>query len=163
MEPIRIRYSLTLPEFMKACSAHWKAHRQGSVFQICAGLVGIGVGIATLNFVQWLAVALIVVGCCMLLVVLLRWILWRRAFRESRKYTQDIRVEVSHAGLHVESAEGTSDLNWGFYSKYLDTRDFVLLYMTRHSFSVIPKSAFESEEQARQFVTLVESHLEQTR
>ena len=163
MNPIEIRYSLTLPEFMRACSAHWRAQRQGSVFQMGAGLVGIAAGIAALDFVQWLAIALIIVGALMLLIVWMRWLLWRRAFRESRKYTEDIFVVASHDGLHVESAEGTSDLKWGFYSKYLDTREFVLLYMTRHSFSVIPKSAFASEQEAKRFVELVESHLEKTR
>ena len=163
MNPIEIRYSLTLPEFMAACSAHWKAHRQGSVWSICAGLVGIAAGIASLDFVRWLGIALIAAGALMLWFVWIRWFLWRRAFCESRKYTEDIHLVVSQNGIHVESAEGTSDLNWGFYSKYLDTRDFVLLYMTRHSFSIIPKSAFKSEEQAERFVTLVMSQLEPTR
>ena len=163
METFDIRYSLTLQQFMAASSAHWRAHRQGAAFQICAGLLGIAVGITALSLVEWLAIALIIVGILMLCVVWLRWVIWRRAFRESRKYTEDIHVVANHDGLHIESAEGTSDLNWGFYSKYLDTRDYVILYMTRHSFSIIPKTAFESPEHAERFITLVSSHLEPTR
>ena len=163
MNPIEIHYSLTIKEFMQACAAHWKATRQSTLTQIVAGSIGVAVGLIAMDFVPWLAMALVIVGVAIWGVSLLRWVLYRRAFREAKKYTENIHAIFSHDGIHIDSAEGTSDLNWGFYSKYRDTGDFVLLYMTRHQFSVIPKSAFADEHEKRRFVDLVDSRLEQAR
>ena len=163
MDPIEIRYTLTQDEFMKACSAHWRAHRQGTSSQVIAGSVGVVMAIVAWDLVHILAVALLVVGLLIWCVPVLRWLLYRRAFREAKKYTEDIHAVFSHDGIHIDSAEGTSDLNWGFYSKYIETPDFVLLYMTRHQFSVIPKSAFTGADQALRFVDLVDSRLERSR
>ena len=163
MNPIEIHYTLTLSEFMAACSAHWKATRQSTLSQMIAGIVGVGVGIAVMNFIRWLAIALVIVGVLIWSVSWLRWILYRRAFRESKKYTENIHAVFSHDGIHIDSAAGTSDLKWEFYSKYLDSRDFVLLYMTRQQFSVIPKSAFADEHETKRFVDLVDSRLERAR
>jgi hypothetical protein len=163
MNPIDIRYTLTLPKFMKACSAHWKAHRQGTLSQLVAGSVGVVMAVVAWDFVRGLAIALLVVGVMIWCVPVLRWFLYRRAFGEAKKYTEDIHAVFSHDGIHIDSAEGTSDLNWGFYSKYIDTPEFVLLYMTRHQFSVIPKSAFTDEAEAKRFADLVDARLERAR
>jgi hypothetical protein len=163
MNAIEIHYTLTLAQFMQACSAHWKATRQGTLTQIVAGSIGVGVGLLAMDFAEWLAIALVVVGVAIWGVSLLRWVMYRRTFHEAKKYTQNIHAIFSHDGIHIDSAEGTSDLNWGFYSKYRDTRDFVLLYMTRHQFSIIPKSAFASVDEAKRFVDLVDARVEQAR
>lgn len=165
MNPIEIHYTLTLAEFMRACSAHWRATRQGTAFQFAAGLIGVAVGAIALefDFVRWLSIALIVVGVAIWSVAILRWIVYRRAFFEAKKYTENIHAVFSHDGIHIDSAEGTSDLKWTFYSKYRETREFVLLYMTRHQFSVIPKSALADENEVKRFVDLVDSRIERAR
>jgi hypothetical protein len=90
----------------------------------------------------------------------LRSYTWRRAFRGAKKYTDNILLEVSTDGLHVECADGTSDLKWSFFSWYLDTPDYVMLYITKHRFSVIPKKAFADDGRLAQFMELVENNLE---
>jgi hypothetical protein len=165
MNPIEIHYTLTLSQYMAACAAHWKAHRQGTLTQFLVGSIGVGVGLATIKFVAWppISYALVAMGVAIWMVPILRSWLYRRAYREAKKYTENIHATFTTQGIHIESAEGKSDLKWSFYSKYLNARDYVLLYMTRQSFSVIPKSAFADESEAERFIRLVDANLERTR
>ena len=163
MDPISIRYRMTEPEFMRACGAHWSAHRQGTMSNVITGLVGVAFGLAMLFFIFWLALILVVVGGALILITGIRSLLWRKAFRDAKKYNADISVVVNDDSVHIESAEGKSDLNWKFFTWYLDTPEHVLLYMTKRSFSVIPKSAFQNEQCAQGIVNLVKTKLEQIR
>jgi hypothetical protein len=160
MDPITIRYRLNEPEFMRACGAHWSSLRLGTRANVITGLVGVILGLAMLSFLFWLAIILAAVGGALILITGVRALLWRKAFRDAKKYNTDILVVINEDTVHVESAEGKSDLNWGFFSWYLDTPDYVLLYMTKRSFSVIPKSAFRDARDLQAFVDIVKSKLE---
>lgn len=164
MKPIAIRYRMTEQEFMQACDAHWSTQHQGITSNVITGLVCLLFGLAMLFLLLfWLAIILATVGCILFLITGARSLLWRRAFRDAKKYNEDIAVVIRDDSIHVESAEGTSDLNWNFFTGYLDTREFVLLYMTKRSFSVIPKSAFHDELSVQTFVDLVKSKLVKSR
>ena len=163
MEPITIRYRMTEPAFMKACNAHWSAHRQGTMSNVVASGVAIVLGLALLCSMFWIAIFLAAVGGLLLMITWLRSIIWRKAFRGAKKYNDDISVVITDDSVHVESAEGKSDLNWAFFSWYLDTPEHVLLYMTKRSFSVIPKSAFHDAAQVQSFIGLVDSNLNKIR
>ena len=160
MSQIEISYSLTQSEFMAAAEAHWKAQRVGTVSSVFVGLgAGLLGGLIVMPF-PWFGWVFLVLGAILLTLSGARWRIWSKAFKEARKYTEAIHVIFTEEGIHVDGAEGPSDLNWTFYSSYLDVPDHVLLYMTKRAFSVIPKSAFRGEEGVREFLDLVESKLE---
>ena len=163
MEPISIHYHMTEAEFMTAYNAHWSAHHQSTLSNVITGMVGVVVGLALLSLTFWLAVIAVVAGGLLLLITWLRSFLCRRAFRDAKKYNVNISVAISDAAVHVESAEGKSDLKWDFFTWYLDTPAHVLLYMTKRNFSIIPKSAFQDETQVQAFVELVKSKLKKFR
>ena len=163
MEPIAIRYRMTEPEFMKACNAHWTVHRQSTVSNVIAGAVAIVLGLTLLFVVFWLALFLAAIGGVLLLTTWLRSVFWRKAFREAKKYNDDIAVVIKEDCVHVESAEGKSDLKWDFFTWYLDAPEHILLYMTKRTFSVIPKSAFQDEQRIQSFVDLVKAKLKRIR
>jgi hypothetical protein len=163
MEPISIQYRMTEPEFMTACNAHWSAQRQSTASNLITSAVAIVIGVALLFLMFWLGLVLAVVGSILLLITGLRSFFWRRAFRDAKKYNDDISVVIGDDSVHVESAEGKSDLKWDFFTWYLDTPEHVLLYMTKRSFSVIPKSAFQDKQRVQDFVDLVKSKIEKVR
>ena len=163
MEPIEIQYRIAEPEFMAACNAHWSAHRQGTMSNIITGVVAIVLSSVLSFFIFWWALCLTSVGVILLLIILFRSLLWRRAFRDAKKYRGDISVVVKDESVHVESAEGKSDLNWDFFTWYLNTPEYVLLYMTKRSFSVIPKAAFPNGDGIQHFLDLVKSKLQRIR
>ncbi len=163
MEPFSIRFRLTEAEFIKACNAHWSAHHQGTLSNAICGTAAFVLGVALLFFIFWPALILMAAGGILLSMIGLRTFLWRRAFRDAKKYTQDISVVINDDFIHVETAEGKSDLNWNFFTWYLDTTEHVLLYVTKRNFSVIPKSAFQDNERVQTFVDLVKAKLKKIR
>jgi hypothetical protein len=163
MNPVTIRYRLTEPEFMSACNAHWTAHRQGSKGNFIVGFIGVVVGVTLTAYMFWVAILALIAGSGLILITFLRSFLWKRAFRDAKKFNNDISVTLNDDVIHVESAEGTSDLQWSFYSWYLDTPDYVLLYQTKRNFSVIPKSAFQESVNARQFIETIKTRLKSIR
>lgn len=162
-EPVSICYRVTEAEFLSACEAHWRAHRVGTRSNLIAGLIGLFLGLATLALAFWIAIALAIVGALLILIVFLRSVVWRQGFRDAKKYRDEIRVTFHSDRLYVETADGTSDLAWSFYSSYLDTPEFVLLYITRRSFSVIPKAAFRDKEELERFLEWVRTRLRKIR
>ena len=159
MEPILIRYRMTESEFMEACRAHWSVQRLGLLSNTVVGVSGVLVGSVLFFFVTKLALFLVAVGALLLLVTWLRSVLWTRAFRGAKKYHEDISVAIRDDSIHVESAEGRSELNWSFFTWYLDTPDHILLYTTKQNFSVIPKKSFPNTQAVAQFLTLVTERL----
>lgn len=159
MEPVSVRYRLTEPEFISACNAHWSAHRQGTVPNVIVGLLGGAIGFALLLIAFWIAVFLIAAGALLLTIIGVRSLLWRRSFREAKKYTDDIAVVFQDDLVRVESAEGRSDLNWDFFNWYLDTPDCILLYTTKRHFSIIPKKSFQDSRSVQLVLELAGKRL----
>lgn len=155
MEPISIRYRLSEAEFMAACNAHWSARHQGSLVNLIAGGVGIVLGLVLLGYAYRWGGFLVWLGILLQLITGLRSWLWRRAFRETKKFTDEIAVVFQEDSIHVESTEGKSDLNWSFYTWYLEAPGQVLLYTTKRHFSVIPKPAFPDAASLARFLELV--------
>lgn len=158
MTPIAFTYRLTLPAFMAACHEHWKVHKQGARANSILGVIGIIAGAALFPF-HWIGALLILVCIVLIAMVIGRSILWRYAFLDNKKFTAPISLIFSDESIHVETIDGVSDLNWSVYSGYLETPEYVLLYMTHRTFSVIPKSAFSNFETTQDFVNLVSSKI----
>ncbi len=158
MSPIAITYRLTLQEFMAACHAHWNAHKQGARANSILSVIGIIVGAALLPF-HWIGALLIFICLVLIALVIGRSIIWRHAFLDHKKFTAPISLIFGDETIHVDSLDGTSDLKWSVYCGYLETPEYILLYMTRRTFSVIPKSAFANANQVRDFINLVGSKL----
>lgn len=159
MDPIDIRYSLSLDGYLAACRAHWHAHRQGNLLHGSAGVIGLGIGIYVLTFNQVWGVLFLTLSGLLLLLTWLRGVLCRQGYQQSRKYTQPIRVVFSEETIHVESAEGVSDLKWSAYSRFHVAPRFILLYLTKRSFSVIPREAFADAAEEQRFLSLLEAKL----
>jgi len=148
---------------MSACNAHWTAHRQGAKGNLIIGFVGLVVGLVFIASMFWIAVLILIAGSVLIFITLLRSFLWKRAFRDAKKYNNDISITFNDDLIRVESAAGKSDLKWGFYSWYLDTPEYILLYMTKRNFSVIPKSAFNDSVNAGQFIETIKTRLKSIR
>lgn len=164
MNDISIRYRVTLRQFMAACEANWRARWQGTGTNLLAGSVGVVAGYWAPRCIRhpildWLATAVMIAGILLILVTMLRYFIWRRAFRDTPKYMREIHVKFTDASIHVESAEGVSDLNWSYYREYLETPESFLLFIAKHTFSVIPKSAFEDAPMQERFRVLLQSRL----
>lgn len=151
MDALTATYSVSEADFMKACEAHWRARKMGSALGTLVGLAAVLLGAAVAwlypsGVIHKLALAIVVVGGVYPLVIILRYFIWRKAYRDARKFQDSIAVTFTDDGIHVESAAGVSDLNWSAYNRFLMTPDFYILYMARNTFSVIPRTAFNAAD-----------------
>ena len=148
---------------MAASNAHWSAQRQGTRSNGIFGVIAFVLGVVIAFVAFWTGVALASIGVLLIAMVWIRSWLWRRAFREAKKYQGDITLVFGDDKIHVENAVGTSDLEWSFYSWYMDTPAYLLLYMSKRTFAVIPKAVFEGDTAAKAFVDMVASKLARIR
>ncbi len=154
MEPISASYEISETDFMKACDSHWKALGQSAGKLTLAGLASVAIGGVIAWYFPWgllhgLALAVVALGGLLAAIVPLRSLIWRRAYRDAKKFQEAITIEFSDDIIHVESAAGISDLKWDAYNRYLITPEFFILYMAKHTFSIIPCSAFSSDDRSR--------------
>lgn len=145
--PLRATYRLSEAEFMNACERHWKALGQGSAMGVNIGLAAVLLG----GFLAWrfpwglahkLCLAIVAVGGLFPVVILVRGWVWRRAYRGAKKFHDNITIAFNEDSIHVETAAGVSDLNWTAYRRFRELGDYFILYMSTHTFSVIPATAF---------------------
>ena len=76
-------------------------------------------------------------------------------FRREPKFRDEYSLTFSPEGIHFQTANIDSRLQWSLYSRALvDAYSYVLYYGTR-SFTVIPTRVFESADQLAAFDQLV--------
>lgn len=80
----------------------------------------------------------------------------RRVERTSRIFGTPLHGRVTEAGVHLESAYGTSDLPWELFFRFKATESLVILYQSAQMFNVFPRSFFGSDEDWRRFRAWVE-------
>ena len=162
MNVFKVRYRLSLSEFMAARNEHWAVNKQGSRTNLILGTIAVVVGVAMWSVGFW-GKAFLIIGAFLIVMVVGRSCLWRRAYHQTQKFASDIVVEFSDEQIHVETADGTSELKWTTYNRFRDSAKYVLLYLPGSQFSVIPKSAFLSDEETQRFLALLKSKLTQVR
>jgi ABC-type bacteriocin/lantibiotic exporter with double-glycine peptidase domain len=140
---------------MSACQAHWSARGQGIWSNTIIGISALAFGLFCYTVQAWLALILLILSVGFLTITWIRIPIWRKNYRESKKYTDNISITFEEDTLHTETVEGKSDLNWTFFSWHLETPDHVLLYTTKQHFSVIPKKAFLDKDSLQWFIDKV--------
>ena len=76
-------------------------------------------------------------------------------FRRNAKLQEEYNLQFSEEGLLFRSKGLESKLEWNFYSKVWETRQFYFLCYDKDLFTLIPKRVFTSEEQQRAFSELL--------
>lgn len=152
-------YRLSPSDYMQGCAAYWSKTRQGNVANLAAGFAAIAVAAGAFVFTDfslWLSALLFLPGIVLVAMVALRHVMWRRNFARSRPHAGDIHIRFYDQGIGVDMTGGSSNLEWDFYEAFLETEDFFILIIAPNNFSVIPKSAFSTDDQARLSALLAE-------
>ena len=159
MEKISIKYNISLQEFMEAYESHWKAHKMGTKSNVITSLVGMIIGVCFLFNYFTLGVIIAISSLILLTTTLLRNFLYKRSYENSPKYSQECNATFTGEIIYVENAAGKSELKWNIYKSYLESTRYILIYMGKNSFSIIPKSAFKSEEEIDNFKSMLNKNI----
>lgn len=143
MEPLRITYTLSEEDFLRASAELWD-HRaigeRGNWILVSAvalfGLFLIWQG----AILGWgpLMLAVLVAG-----LTLARRFFWRSAYQLADKYQQAISVVFTDEEIQTTSWVKSGSVPYSTFKTYLETEHFVLLLIDSKRFSILPKSAFE--------------------
>jgi len=159
-ESYSIEYQLSESEYLSACSENWKARGLGSKNNCIIGVIGVGCGLLGALTQDWPWLHVITgTSAILLILVWLRIIVHKRAYRESKKYSDTIKVTYDNSSMNVETIDGKSELKWTYFTAYLDTPEFILLYYTKHHFSSIPKCAFPDPASLQAFEENVKANM----
>lgn len=142
---------------MRAFEAHWKSNKSATRTNIILGSIGLLLGIPLSFAMGWLGLTLIIVASSLLCLMLIRHFNHIRAYRETKRFSSEISIKFSENQIEVKTIDGESRLKWSTYIKYLNTNEFLLLYMSPKVFSIIPKKALGDE--AEEFVQFVKTKI----
>jgi len=144
---------------MAAQERHWRSSWQGTRTNITWGAVALLLGIVMYAAVPILSVVLIAASLVLWASTLLRWWLYRSAFRRTPRFAEAMSLRISDEGIYVQSAEGESDVEWDTFVKYRETPTHFFLYTDPGHFSLVPKEPFETRDDERRFRQLLEEHV----
>ena len=155
MNEISIEYKISQREFMEAYEFHWKAQGNGTMSNSIISIIGIMIG---LYIIQDYSIAgYFITSLCLVFLILIisRKYIFLRSYLNSPKYSQNCKASFTNDSINVENATGKSELNWSIFNRYVDTPTQILIYMSKNSFSIIPKSAFKTEQEVSFFKTML--------
>ncbi|MDQ8183865.1 YcxB family protein [Pelagicoccus sp. SDUM812005] len=159
MKEFQLTYSISLDDFLDAHEEHWKSTGHSTRGSVIRGIVGVIAGVVVGYYVGWIGYVLSGVGAVLALMPLWRRHLHARSFKEYKKYKDQIQVTFKEDQIDVETNDGDSKLKWSTYTKIFDTKDYILLYLSERSFSIIPKRVFP--ERAAEFFEFAKSKISQ--
>ena len=152
---VEIRYECTPDDYADGQIAHSKATVIYYAF-LGLGALALMIGVTMLPKAG-LSVALLefVFAAAFLLWPLAFLRVWaRRDFKKHPHMAGPKVMRVGEQGLTMESAHGTSEVNWSLFTRFRETSRLLLLYCGARSFMIIPKRALASTE-LNQFRELV--------
>lgn len=156
MTTVTVTYSLSEDDFMRAARALWSYRGIGDRGNWLLAIAAMAVG--PLLLVNGFGTGWLFIGAAALFAAMTvaRNLIWRRAYGRMIKYTAPITAGFSQDLVETHSAEGQSSLQWSSFSHYAETPVFFFLFMGRRGLSIIPKSAFATDEgleQTRLYMT----------
>ncbi len=161
MDTISVKYRLIEQEYTAACNFHWNKLKLGNKGNAITSVICIILGLSIISFEPIWGTVPCVLAILLLAFIPIRSFLWKKAFNSAKQYKDDIRLDINSEGIKVEHILGKSDLNWDFYNLFLETPNSILLYMSKHSFSVIPKKPFIETNRLDDFLSLIQENLKE--
>jgi hypothetical protein len=161
MEHVTATYELSEDAFMRGADQLW-AHRamgRRGNYVVAALIVVLALALLWQNVPGWWGWGLLSGAAVFVGLDIARDRMWRRAFRKSPKYQAPITAILSDTGVGVRSAEGENVVPWAQFQTFVITRDFMILNVDQRSFSLIPRTAFETPSDHAQAEVLLKTHL----
>jgi hypothetical protein len=83
----------------------------------------------------------------------------KRRFRGDPKFRDQYFLEFSEEGIHLQTANVDSKLNWSLYTRVVEQEKFYLLVYGTYMMTVVPKRTFNGAQQEAAFRELLRNKL----
>ena len=161
MEPVTLAFQYTEASYVRGVREYTRYAKIIRRFDPLIALL-----LAALSIVYWVLsgqnvwsiVMMVVAGFALLLGLYVYFAAPKRAFRE-QKYQEPYTLVFSEEGIHFTTPTIDSRLAWATYRGIWSSDAYYFLIQNRHVYTLLPKSAFSSEEQRKRFEALATKHI----
>ena len=156
-----LEYRLSLKDYQEANQAHYKSQRFWyfliwglSLLMILLGIVYTFASFITLGFIGSL-----IKGTFSLFIGiffcpyfnLFQGYFITRAWRSQPSLREAMNLNITQEGLDCKAETYESKVQWQIFVKFLETKNVFMLYQAEALFNIIPKRAFNSDEEIEEF------------
>lgn len=89
----------------------------------------------------------------------LRNYFFSRTWKGFHNFHHPITIEVDEEQLKLQTINCESTIRWQLYIKAIETKNLFMIYQVKELFNIIPKRAFNSDEQIDEFRDLLQTKI----
>ncbi len=86
-------------------------------------------------------------------------ILSARRLRENSPYLGEKTIIFNETGITCSDQFGTAEMNYSAFQKFYESKNYFYLYLEFNQAIAIPKRAFESPEQLKEFMSVISNKI----
>ena len=161
MATMRLEYRLSAKDYQEAYTANYKSQRVSYLFLWSLSVLVIGLGLLYLFaptqgsfFVRMLGLIFMGCGACLVPDLYYRFFMLS-GWKNNPGWREPIELQISEEGIMYVSPSIQANIKWPVYSHFIETPNLFLIYPVQQLYGVLPKRAFRTREQARDFRRLL--------
>lgn len=154
---LSIKYYNNQKEFTEAMNLYY-SKTQKRLFDIVLGLVLSLISIPLFLFIEpsYSFIFLFCVGLFLFLFSLFKGSIYSKIrFLKDKKFNDEYEINFNDQGIQFKTVSINSEIKWDFYSKVWETQKFFFLFYGKELFSLLPKRAFQNNENVIEFRELI--------
>lgn len=100
---------------------------------------------------------LLVTACGLYLIFMIFLLVFvpRMLFRQNSKFKDEYALSITEDGIHFKTVHLNSKLDWNYYKKVWESKQFYYLFYGKKLFTIIPKRSFNTFNQETEFREVV--------
>ncbi|MGG1516928.1 YcxB family protein [Paenibacillus oryzisoli] len=105
---------------------------------------------------QLFAAFIVVISILFFFIIFTRMVVVPRVvFRREPKYKEEYILTFNEDEILFSAGSLKSTIQWDYYKRIKETKDFIYLIYGTRSYSIIPKRAFQNNEEKNEFIKLI--------
>ncbi|GJM78715.1 YcxB family protein [Paenibacillus timonensis] len=157
---MKLNYQYSEREFITAMNQNLNLKRLAFDVVLAVGLLVYGFYLISINLAVLLAAFLVALSVLFVFMILVRIIVVPRVvFRREPKYREEYELVFQEDEILFTAGGLDSIIKWDFYKSIRETKDFIYLIYSKNGCSIIPKRAFQNNEEQEIFIKFVRSKI----
>jgi len=166
MDKVELRFKYTKKEFVKADRQYLFASKTLTKLGVVVILGYLLLSVLYLFFSAFDAPSIIFFMIALffaLALFLLYFFKASFAFNRTAKYHEEYYLAFSEGGIEFRTPTVDSSLKWDIFTEFWESGDFYFMILTKHTYTPIPKRAFENPALKQNFEEIALLHLKCTK
>lgn len=140
-------FSYNKNKVIQALRYHFISRREIKILMIFVNVFAIG-SAALFFFKQITPLAFLISSLLWFALMIVFWFLLPRIiYKKERTFKDSFRASIDETGFGIQNDRGSRSWQWKEFSEWMESPHFFHLYFNSRSFFIIPKEAFEGDEE----------------